>query len=144
MIKYLSRTKMGEEVPPHSAIFQANFFPQIGGRRGGEYCPHQKKSPNQYFVAFLIINLFFILFFGVQIIIHVFMLNSKVISFDALICNIIGSAVSGFLLYYRLTNTISEPYDAHTEKDTTTRDAEIFKLSLYNIKGFSLNFQICF
>ena len=72
------------------------------------------------------------------------MLNSKVISFDALICNIIGSAGSGFLLYYRLTNTISEPYDAHTEKDTTTRDAKIFKLSVYNLKGFSLNFQICF
>ena len=95
-------------------------------------------------MAFLIINLFFILLCGVQIIIHVFMLNSKVISFDALICNIIGSAGSGFLLYYRLTNTISEPYDAHTEKDTTTRDAEIFKLSVYNLKGFSLNFQICF
>ena len=72
------------------------------------------------------------------------MLNSKVISFDELICNIIGSAGSGFLLYYRLTNTISEPYDAHTEKDTTTRDAEIFKLSVYNLKGFSLNFLICF
>ena len=72
-----------------------------------------------------------------------FMLNSKVISFDELICNIIGSAGSGFLLYYRLTNTISEPYDAHTEKDTTTRDTEIFKLSLRDLKGFSLNFQIC-